>query len=416
MQKQQEHGTSVHPLSNNDAPQPTDPWTEFPGLKPDDFEAMRLCDPATGHLLKYDPATGAMDSHSINILNEKGLLQRLVSHGLIVSGGKLTAKGMRLCEELAPPDRAARPHPPMPEESSMLAPDEDIGGLARQRDSNVAPKWSEKIKKSRSVPAKVGFFRRENPAGTTLHSPQRSPHASWKADESLVAVRSPESHEAEQFKMLKTCILYPPSGTPPRSILVTSVDPGEGKSFIAANLSICIAQNLNQHVLLIDCDLRKPSLHHLFGFGEVPGLSEYLSESKPIPSLLQRTEAERLCILPAGRRPQNPAELLSSARMVALLKEVKSRYTDRLVVIDSPPSTMTAEPSVLARQVDGILMVIRYGSTRLVNVQKAVEQLGKSKVIGCVINQHEPTIQEYYGYKRYPGYGPSPSLKACTRV
>ena len=100
-------------------------------------------------------------------------------------------------------------------------------------------------------------------------------------DRNLVALTDPHSPEAEQFKILRTNILFPLAGSSPRSILVTSAAPGEGKTFAAANLAISIALNINRHVLLIDADMRKPQLHKRFGFGSMPGLSDYLAEGRP---------------------------------------------------------------------------------------------------------------------------------------
>ena len=107
-----------------------------------------------------------------------------------------------------------------------------------------------------------------------------------RIDPNLVTLHAPESYEAEQFKILRSNILYPVAGEPPRSILVTSTAPGEGKTFTAANLAISIALNINKHVLLIDADLRRPQLHRRFGFDDGPGLSNYLADGADLPSLL----------------------------------------------------------------------------------------------------------------------------------
>ena len=223
-------------------------------------------------------------------------------------------------------------------------------------------------------------------------------------DRTLVVLLDPDSFEAEQFKILRTNILYPLAGKPPRSILLTSAAPEDGKTFAAANVAISIALNINRYVLLIDADLRRPQLNARFGFGAVPGLSNYLAEGTPLSSLLLRTRVDKLTLLPSGPPPANPSELLSSERMASLITEVTNRYPDRLIVIDAPPPSFAAETGVLARQVDGIIVVVRYRSTRRREISELKARLGEQKIIGCVVNYIENPISRYYGYK-YGGYG-----------
>jgi exopolysaccharide/PEP-CTERM locus tyrosine autokinase len=221
----------------------------------------------------------------------------------------------------------------------------------------------------------------------------------------LVSLLGPESYEAEQFKMLRNTILFPVAGVTPRSILITSALPGDGKSFVSANLAVSIAMNINKHVLLVDCDLRKPDLHRVFGFGDVPGLSDYLAEHRSLDSLLLKTTVEKLTLLPGGPIPSNPSELASSERMSAMLEEVKHRYQDRLIVIDSPPPGMAAETSFLARQVDGILLVVKYGNTPREEVEDLKVTLGSEKILGVVINFLDMPVSKRYGYGKYEKYG-----------
>ena len=223
-------------------------------------------------------------------------------------------------------------------------------------------------------------------------------------DHNLVALTDPHSPEAEQFKILRTNILFPLVGSPPRSILVTSPGPGEGKTFTAANLAISIALNINRHVLLIDADMRRPQLHKRFGFGSVPGLSDYLAKGRLLPSLLLKTKVDKLTLLAAGSPPDNPAELIGAERMSSLLAEVTNRYPDRIVVIDAPPPALAAETSVLARQVDGVLVVVRYESTRRNDLADLVAQVGEKKILGSIVNCIETAASRYYGYK-YGSYG-----------
>jgi len=219
-------------------------------------------------------------------------------------------------------------------------------------------------------------------------------------DKNLVSLLNPQSFEAEQFKILRTNLLFPASGQSPRSIMVTSAMPGEGKSFVAANLAVSVALHVNRSVLLIDCDLRRPSIHRQFGFGETPGLSDYLARGIELPSLLLKTGVDHLTILPAGRPPSNPSELLSSERMSDLIKEVSARYRDRLIIIDSPPPKLAAESGALARQVDGILVVIKYASTPRKVVTGLIDKLDPNKVLGAIVNNFE-MMSPYYARKYY---------------
>ena len=189
--------------------------------------------------------------------------------------------------------------------------------------------------------------------------------------------------------------------------MVTSAVPGEGKSFVASNLAASIAQNIDQHVLLMDCDMRKASVHSNFGFDEVEGLSGYLSKKTPLSSLLLKTDINKLTILPGGKPPNNPAELMSSKKMSELLKEVTSRYNDRYIIIDSPPPHITSETSIIARQVDGILLVVKAGSTNREMVEELLEMMGKEKVLGVVVNWFDMSSMKNYGYGKYGKYGKS---------
>ena len=225
-----------------------------------------------------------------------------------------------------------------------------------------------------------------------------------KINNNLVAYTLPHSYEAEQFRMLRSNILFPKNGKPARSILITSISPSEGKSFVASNLAISIAQNVDKHVLLIDCDMRKPSINALFGFGPVAGLSDYLTLGHPLSSLIQKTFIDRLSILPGGQPPVNPAELLSSGRMADLLREVSQRYQDRFIIIDSPPIQLTAESKVLANFAHGVLLVTRFGRTDKKMAREVVNRLGVDKIIGVVGNfTDRKSIKKNYSDK-YQGY------------
>jgi len=223
-------------------------------------------------------------------------------------------------------------------------------------------------------------------------------------DQNMVTLLRPQSFEAEQFKILRTNLLFPSSGKSPRTIMVTSAVPDEGKSLISANLAVSIAQSIQEYVLLIDCDIRRPCIHTQFGFGDVPGLSDHLSKGIPVSSLILKTIVNKLSILPGGTLRHNPSELVSSQQMSRLLQEVKYRYSDRFIVIDSPPPKLTAEASALSRQVDGVLLVIEYGRTSRELVLDLINTIGKEKIIGVVFNKLDLRFAHYYGLGKYKTY------------
>jgi exopolysaccharide/PEP-CTERM locus tyrosine autokinase len=221
----------------------------------------------------------------------------------------------------------------------------------------------------------------------------------------MVSLAKPDGPEAELFRLLRTRILFPQNGRrPPRTILVTSALAEEGKSFVAANLAVNIAKNVDEHVLLVDCDLRKPSIHAKFGFSRVKGLSDYLASGLELAPLLLKAGVEKLTLLPSGDPPPNPSELITSARMAALIEELKARYDDRYIILDSPPPLMAPETSAIAKWADGILVVVKYGTSMDV-VEDMVSHLDRDKIIGAVINQISQREFRSYSYKKYYGSG-----------
>lgn len=199
----------------------------------------------------------------------------------------------------------------------------------------------------------------------------------------------------EQIRKLRLSMVTP-DGDRVRTILVTSALAGEGKSTVAANLAIAISQMIGEHVLLIDADLRRPDLQNFFGMAPKPGLSEYLEHDLDLRQLLVKTEFDKLTLLQAGKVPANSTELLSSDRMRHLVREVKSRYPDRYIIIDSPPVLSTSEPNVLANQVDGVILVVRAGMTPRELIEDVIESLNPDKIMGVVMNDVRAETSKYY--------------------
>jgi exopolysaccharide/PEP-CTERM locus tyrosine autokinase len=227
----------------------------------------------------------------------------------------------------------------------------------------------------------------------------------------LVSFYQPKSLGAEQFRKLRTYLLQMNVQNPPKAIMVTSATSGEGKTFVSANLAAGLARELHAHALLVDCDLRIPSLADLFGFSNKLGLSDYLRDGRKIPDLLLKTGIEKLSLLPGGNVPENPTELIGSKKMEDLVLELKSRYDDRYIIFDSTPILATSESEVLSKLVDGIIVVVRAGVTPRETVKQALSFLEKEKILGFVLNHLEfrsPGLHSRYfgssGYYYHYGY------------
>jgi exopolysaccharide/PEP-CTERM locus tyrosine autokinase len=194
--------------------------------------------------------------------------------------------------------------------------------------------------------------------------------------------------------------------------MITSSTSGEGKTFVAANLAISISHELHTHAVLVDCDLRNPSLAKWFDLQNGKGLSDYLVGNGNASELLKKTKVEKLNLIPGGTIQDNPTELIGSKKMETLIHELRSRYPDQYVVIDSTPLLATTEPEVLAKFVDGIIVVVRAGVTPRETVKQAISNLDKGKIIGFVLNELEfkshGQSSRYFGsngyYYKY-GYG-----------
>ena len=160
----------------------------------------------------------------------------------------------------------------------------------------------------------------------------------------------------ESFRVLRSKVLHPKDEKArPRTIMIASSAPEEGKSFVSINLAVAIAKGLDQYALLVDCDLRRPNLANLLGLAaeKTRGLTEYLQGEADIPQLLLKTSVDKLSLFPSGASPDNPSELLTSVRMNRMVNELSNRYSDRIIIFDSPPFQVASESLVLAKQVDG---------------------------------------------------------------
>jgi exopolysaccharide/PEP-CTERM locus tyrosine autokinase len=224
-------------------------------------------------------------------------------------------------------------------------------------------------------------------------------------DEKLVAYREPGSIAAEQFRKLRTQLLGMRLPTPPKTIMVTSATDTEGKTLVSTNLATVLAHDLSSYALLVDADLRNPSLSRWFALQTGRGLSDYLTAGAGIQELLVKTNVDKLTILPSGSFQTNPVELIGSKKMESLVREMRERYNDRYIIFDSSPLLATTEPSVLTRLVDGIILVVRAGVTPRETVLQALATVEKEKVLGIVLNDLEfesgSLTSRYFGSSDY---------------
>ena len=190
-------------------------------------------------------------------------------------------------------------------------------------------------------------------------------------------------------------------------IMVTSALPGEGKSFSAINLAISMATEMDRTVLLVEADVAKPAVCQYLGVPEPEkGLVDYLAESKlDLADLMLKTNVPKLSILPAGRRHAHSTELLASANMRDLMEELSQRYSDRVVVFDTPPLLLTSEAGVLAGLMGQIVLVVEAGKTPQSVVKDAVALLDPNQITGVLLNKSERGIGTGYGLYGYGGYG-----------
>jgi succinoglycan biosynthesis transport protein ExoP len=219
----------------------------------------------------------------------------------------------------------------------------------------------------------------------------------------LITLNSPKSTASESYRGIRTNILFSSAGSAPQVILISSAGPGEGKTITTANLAVTMAQ-AGSKVIVLDCDMRRPKMHKVFGMTRNRGMSNLLVGNDSAEGAVLHTDIPNLDIIPCGPIPPNPSEMLGSDRMAALLDTLRKHYNH--ILIDSSPSTAVTDAVVLSKSVDGIVLVIRAGDTAREIVKNGVAQFEAvgSRVLGAVLNGVDMGRDSYYYYQYYYYY------------
>lgn len=214
----------------------------------------------------------------------------------------------------------------------------------------------------------------------------------------LITISNPRSPISEAFRTLRTNLEFTSLDKAIRSMVVTSASPEEGKSTTLANLAVAVAQ-AGKKVILVDCDLRRPSLHQIFDARNTPGFTDMMRDDALMSQPpLQETAVPNLCLLPSGTIPPNPAELLASRRMSDVIAALQKHA--EMILFDAPPVIAVTDAAVLSSKVDAVLLVVSAGKTKREHAKKAKALLDKvnAHLIGTVLNnvKGEASLYQYY--------------------
>ncbi|MDA8097346.1 MAG: CpsD/CapB family tyrosine-protein kinase [Clostridia bacterium] len=218
----------------------------------------------------------------------------------------------------------------------------------------------------------------------------------------LIAQKHPKSAAAEAYRTLRTNLGFAAPDHPARLIMATSAGPGDGKTSTMSNLAVVLAQT-GQNVCLVDCDLRKPRIHKVFEIDNTRGLTNVLLQNAVLDEVIIPAETAGLFLFPSGPIPPNPAELIGSEKLKDLWPQLLERYD--YVLVDAPPVLAVTDASLLAGQMDGVILIVKSGTSRVDMIQDAKAQLVKanSRILGVVLNQVRMSQKDYSYYYYYHG-------------
>ncbi len=309
-----------------------------------------------------------------------------------------------------------------------VAPPASTSALPKEAGTEVSPLGlradRQPVPMSTTTPSAVEAAQRthdrDDAASATLQRVEFDLDALARAN--LVTPSAPRSQVADEFRVVKRPLINnvktKASNVPAHAnlVMVTSAVAGEGKSFTAINLAMSIAAELDHTVILVDADLARPSLPRMLGVDEGPGLLDVLDGSAKIPDVLLRTNVDKLKFLRSGTPHAKATELLASRAMQQVLTELSERYSDRIIVFDSPPLLLTTEARALAMYMGQIVFVVRAGKTLQSAVEHALSTIEACPIRMLLLNQARPQKQGAdggyglgYGYGYGYGYGRAPT-------
>lgn len=213
-------------------------------------------------------------------------------------------------------------------------------------------------------------------------------------------ISGPDDPAASYYSVLRTHVAQRMRSNKWRSLAITSPGAGAGKSLTAVNLAISLAREVNQTILLVDLDLKRPHVRPYFTDESQPGISDYLIDDAPLSELLFNPGMERLVVLPGHKSLTHSSEMLSSPKMVNLVTDMKTRYPSRIVIFDMPPILACDDVLAFSPYLDAALLVVEEGQTRKEDLKRSVDLLAKTQLMGTVLNKAEST-ERGYGYEYY---------------
>ncbi len=220
-------------------------------------------------------------------------------------------------------------------------------------------------------------------------------------EDKLLAGPGMEFQSVEQFRRLSAMLHMMQENDKTKTLLVSSAVPAEGKTLTACNLALCLSGSYQRRVLLVDADLRCPTIHHLLRVPGAVGLSDWLRADTKTGPIIERV-SKNLSVLPAGKPDPDPMGILTSPRMQELVTDAAD--TVDWIILDSPPVGLLSDGHLLSRMADAVILVVRAAHTAHSDIQRAIDSLGRQRIAGVVLNQVEKKTTDRYTYS-YKGYG-----------